>query len=125
LTAFDWLLVYQFVDDHPHWDQVEVVKHFASRREGVLKFSQSVLSRKLNPDAQQKLEAEVAANPAALLRKRIRVVTRPDVDEALHLWQQDMERKGETVSGPMLIEKCKRFEIALGVPEEECLKGQG
>jgi hypothetical protein len=119
LTLFDWMLVLAFVDDHPDWDQTAIVEHFANRREGVLKFLQSALSRKLKPATRRDLEAQVAANPTALSRKRIRVVTRPDVDEALHLWQQDMERKGETVSGPMLIEKRKRFEIALNVPEEE------
>ncbi|KAJ7579447.1 hypothetical protein C8J56DRAFT_1059046 [Mycena floridula] len=50
LTAFDWLLVYRFVDDHPDWDQAEVVEHFASRREDALKFLQSALSRKLSDD---------------------------------------------------------------------------
>ncbi|KAJ7580836.1 hypothetical protein C8J56DRAFT_1057794 [Mycena floridula] len=50
LTAFDWLLVYVFVDDHPDWDQAEVVEHFASRREDALKFLQSALSRKLSDD---------------------------------------------------------------------------
>ncbi|KAJ7580749.1 hypothetical protein C8J56DRAFT_1057696 [Mycena floridula] len=50
LTAFDWLLVYRFVDDHPDWDQAEVVEHFASHREGALKFLQSALPRKPSDD---------------------------------------------------------------------------
>jgi hypothetical protein len=47
------------------------------------------------------------------------VVTRPDVEEALFKWVKHMEEKGEHVSGPMLVTKCKKFEVALGVPENE------
>jgi hypothetical protein len=36
-----------------------------------------------------------------------------------------MEDKGEAVSGPMLQEKCIRFENAFDVPEAECLTGDG
>jgi hypothetical protein len=119
------MTVYKFVDEHPDWDQQDVVDYFASRREGALKFTQSTLSRKLSPKVRADMEARVHSNPNALSSKRPRVVTRPDVDKAISIWQQDMERKGETVSGPMLMEKRQRFEDMFEVPDEERLKGQG
>jgi hypothetical protein len=36
-----------------------------------------------------------------------------------------MEARGEVVTGPMLVEKCKRFETELQVPEEERLTREG
>ncbi|KIJ39132.1 hypothetical protein M422DRAFT_258011 [Sphaerobolus stellatus SS14] len=47
----------------------------------------------------------------------------PDVERALALWVHHMEEKGETVNGPMLAEKCGRFEEAFGVLKEERLTG--
>lgn len=55
----------------------------------------------------------------------MRVVTCPEVDQALRLWQQDMQNKGEVVTGPMLVEKRKRFEELLNVSEEDRLTGVG
>ena len=49
LTLFDWLLVLDFVNSHPDWDQQAIVDHFANRKEGVLNFTQSALSKKLKP----------------------------------------------------------------------------
>jgi hypothetical protein len=40
------------------------------------------------------------------------------------LWVQDMEQRGETVSGPMLREKRRRFEDKFQVPETERLLGE-
>jgi len=61
-----------------------------------------------------------------LSSKRARIVTRPDVERALVLWVRHMlETKKETVSGPMLREKRKRFEDLLGVPDDERLSGEG
>ena len=51
------------------------------------------------------------------------MVTCPDVERALILWVHHMEEKGETVSGPMLLEKRKTFEEMLQVPEDERLRG--
>ena len=53
------------------------------------------------------------------------MVTRPDVERALILWVHHMEEKGETFSGPMLLEKHKTFEEMLQVPEDERLHGGG
>lgn len=103
--------------------QPKVVEFFAERKEGPLIFTQSSLSRKLRDRA--KLEDRVHENPNALSGKRSRVVTRPDVERALVLWFKSMQQKGETVSGPMLVEKRSRFEKEFEVPEEECLKGSG
>ncbi|KAF9219086.1 hypothetical protein BS17DRAFT_811334 [Gyrodon lividus] len=70
------------------------------------------------------MEAHANDNPNALSSKRPRVVTRPDVERALVLWVRDMEQKGETISGPMLREKQKRFEDKFQVPETERLLGE-
>ncbi len=71
------------------------------------------------------MEARVQSNPNALSCKRPRVVTRPDVDHALWLWVQKMERKGEIVNGRMLLAKREVYEKALEVPEDERLPGPG
>ena len=34
-------------------------------------------------------------------------------------------QKGESVTGPMLLMKCEKYEKHLGVPEEEQLKSDG
>ncbi|KAJ7584558.1 hypothetical protein C8J56DRAFT_789658, partial [Mycena floridula] len=123
LTLGDWLEVFKFYDSHPGIKQGNVVKHFATRREGALIFTQSALSKKLS--ARTVLEARVDSNPTALSSKRPRVVTRPDVERALLLWFHGMEDRGETVSGLMLGEKHHRFEKLFDVPEAECLTGTG
>ena len=47
LTLHDWMVVFAFIDDHPDMGQEAVVKHFASKMDGVLIFTQSTLSRKI------------------------------------------------------------------------------
>ena len=46
LTLSDWLVVFQFIDEHPNVSQSQVVLHFKTRREGAFFFTQSTLSRK-------------------------------------------------------------------------------
>ena len=122
LTLADWLLVYAYIDAHPGVSQGNVVEHFQTRHEGALIFNQSTLSRKLRE--RPSMEARANDNPQSLSSKRPRVVTRPDVERALVLWVRDMEQRGETVSGPMLREKRKRFENKFQVPETERLLGE-
>jgi hypothetical protein len=124
LTLSDWMTVYAYVDTLPQLiNQGGVVKYFATRPEGALVFSQPTLSRKLLHRAE--MEARIHSNPNALSSKRPRVVTRPDVDHALWLWVQQMDRKGEVVNSGMLMAKRGAFEEALDVPEDERLPGQG
>jgi hypothetical protein len=122
LTLSDWMTVYSFVDTHSDMPQVEVVWHFKSLESGALIFNQSTLSRKIRE--RSKMEARLNDNPSALSSKRPRVVTRPDVERALILWIRHMESKRETVTGPMLREKRKKFEDEFDVPEEERLPGE-
>jgi hypothetical protein len=123
LTLQDWLTVFAFIDDHPSLGQSAVVAHFKGRAEGALVFTQSTLSRKLK--TRPELEARVGSNPNALSSKRPRVVTCPEVERALVLWMRSMEEKGETVNGPMLLEKRQRFEKSFSIPDEQCLQGDG
>ncbi|KAG2743486.1 hypothetical protein P692DRAFT_201723452 [Suillus brevipes Sb2] len=108
LTLSDCITVYSFVDSHP--------------TSGALNFTQSTLSRKLREHP--KMEAQINDNPNALSLKRPRIVTRPDVECALILWVRHMESRRETVTGPMLREKRKRFEDEFDVPENERLSGE-
>ena len=71
------------------------------------------------------MEACVDSILNALSSKRPHAVTRPDVDHALWLWVQQMDRKGETVNSGMLMAKQEAFEKALEVPEDERLPGPG
>ncbi|KAF8174437.1 hypothetical protein K438DRAFT_1488151, partial [Mycena galopus ATCC 62051] len=119
LTTFDWLNVFAFVDEHPDMSQEDVTKHFRTLATGPLIFSQETLSRNLRKRAE--IEERAKKNPSALSSKRDRVVTRPDVERGLVLWVAQIEGKGETVTGDMLIEKRGRLEDAFGVPEEERL----
>lgn len=123
LTLADWLLVFAYIDKHPHNTQSEIVQHFQTRKEGILTFMQSSLSRNLKK--REELERRPEQFPNALSSKRVRVVTRPDVERALVLWVRHMEEKGEYVTRPMLKEKRGRFEKCLNVPEAECLLGDG
>ena len=123
LTLQDWMMVFSFVDLHPGIDQCTVVKHFATKTEGALIFNQSTLSRKLQTRSQ--LEERVHSNPNALSFKRPRIVTHPDVEKALVLWFQNIENKGETVTGPMFQAKRQMFEEKLNVPKEEHMLGDG
>ena len=118
------MAVYGYVDTLPQpINQGQVVKYFATRPGGALFFTQSTLSRKL----QQRLEMEarVDSNANALSSKQPCIVTNPDVEHALQVWIQQMERKGELVNSGMLIVKMKYFENEMGVPEDERLHGNG
>ena len=44
LTLYDWMTVFAYIDEHPDTSQDKIVKHFATRTEGVLIFDQSTLS---------------------------------------------------------------------------------
>jgi hypothetical protein len=57
--------------------------------------------------------------------KHERVVQQPNIDQALWMWQMQMQAKGKSTTGPMLMEKQARFEAAMQVPKEERLKGLG
>jgi hypothetical protein len=112
LTLRDWMTVFSYIDLHPGIEQGKVVKHFATKADGALIFNQSTLSRKLK--MRSELKDRVHSNPNALSSKQPRIVTRPDVEKALILWFQGMEKKGKTVSGPMLQTKRQVFEERLG-----------
>jgi hypothetical protein len=74
---------------------------------------------------QAELEEHAKSTPTAISSKRAWIVTCLDVECTLILWVRHMEEKKETVSGPMLREKWKRFEEMLPVPEKERLFGEG
>ena len=121
LTLADWMTVYAYIDSHPTSSQMNIVQHFRSLETGALVFNQSTLSRKLQE--RPEMEARANSNPNALSSKKPRIVTRPDVERALVHWVKDMENKHETVSGPMLQEKRRRFEDQFQVPDDERLTG--
>jgi hypothetical protein len=123
LTTFDWITVFAFMDEHLAMSQGQVAEHFKSKKDGALTFTQSSLSRRLKERAV--IEARAVSYPNAMLSKRARIVTRPDVERALVIWINQMEDKGEAVSGPMLREKCIHFKNAFDVPEAERLTGDG
>jgi Tc5 transposase DNA-binding domain len=125
LTLNDWLVVVAYYDTHQPISQEEVIKHFATKEDGALIFAQSSLSRHLSESGCKEDKMRLDSNPTALSAKRTRVVTRPDVEMALVKWVRHMEERGEHVSGPMLIAKCKKFEGALDVPVEERLTSTG
>ncbi|VDB95332.1 unnamed protein product [Peniophora sp. CBMAI 1063] len=125
LTLGDWITVRDFVDANPGMTQPAVVAHFRERAEGKLIFSQSALSRNMNAEGRAALEARRTSTANALSMKRARVVTRPDVEHALWLWQQSMEARGETPNGPMLEAKRARFEQLFDVPQEERMTSNG
>jgi hypothetical protein len=123
LTNHDWITVFHFMDAHPDMSQSSVAKHFSSKKEGRLCFTQATLSRRYAKRTQ--IEDQVAQYANGASAKRQRVVTAPEVEQALILWVRHMESKDETVSGKMLIEKRKIFEDRLGIPEERRLDGPG
>ncbi|KAH9037600.1 hypothetical protein EDB85DRAFT_1888295 [Lactarius pseudohatsudake] len=51
---------------------------------------------------QKELEAYATSFPDAVSTKRERIVTCPDVDQALYLWVKSMEAKNEIVTGCLL-----------------------
>lgn len=124
LTLHDWLTVYQQCDSLPEgWRQSQVVEHFRNRKEDPLIFDQSTLSRKIKQ--RKEIEERVKAYPGALSSRRLRVVTAPQVEQALALWVQQMLSRKATVSVTMLIAKREWFEAKLDVNEEDKLKGNG
>jgi len=125
LTLGDWLHVVEWYDQNQPVSQDATVKHFRNLREGALIFDQASLSRHLTKKGRQKDQERLAATPTALSAKKARIVTRPDVEEALRLWVEHMERRRETVTGAMLVEKRARFEDKLNVPENERLRSGG
>jgi Tc5 transposase DNA-binding domain len=126
LTLNNWLTVVDYHDYHQPISQQEVVSYFANQAEGALIFNQLSLSRHLSKKGRAVDEEKIQANPTALSAKRVRVVTRPDVEKCLVLWGKHMEEaKGEMVTSPMLIAKREKFEKQLNVAEEEQLKGDG
>ena len=77
LTLSDWMTVYAYVDTLPQpINQGAVVKHFATRPERALLFTQPTLSRKLQQRSE--MEARLDSNPNALSSKRPRAVTKPN-----------------------------------------------
>ena len=95
LTLQDWMMVFAYVDAHPNLGQSHIVQHFCTKQDDALLLDQATLSWKLK--------------------------SRAELEWALVLWNKQMEDKWETVTGPMLQEKHKRFEEAFNVPEDECL----
>ncbi|KAL4078014.1 hypothetical protein J3A83DRAFT_4356743 [Scleroderma citrinum] len=114
LTLNDWLTVVAYHDQHQPITQAEVVKHFANKEDGSLIFDQSTLSHHLSEKGHQEDTRQLESNPTALSSKWIQAVTCPDVEKALFKWVMHIEEKGE-----------QKFEITLGVPEEERLKSMG
>ncbi|KAG2127741.1 hypothetical protein BD769DRAFT_1574924, partial [Suillus cothurnatus] len=123
LTLNDWMMVFAYIDEHPYLPQDRIVQHFKTRKEGVLKFTQATLSQKLKD--RMHLEQRIESYPSALSSKQPRIVTRPDVEEALVEWITSMEQKGESYTGAMFREKRRKLEEKLGVPETEQLIGDG
>ncbi|KAJ6549491.1 hypothetical protein B0H10DRAFT_1850863 [Mycena sp. CBHHK59/15] len=123
LMLNDWMNVFAFIDTHLGLSQQNVTHHFKILATGPLIFFQQTLSRNLQKRGE--LEACISSNPSALSSKHECVVTRPDVKRGLVPWVSQIERKGETVTGDMLIEKCSWLEKEFGVPEEERLTGHG
>ncbi|KAE9401746.1 hypothetical protein BT96DRAFT_991903 [Gymnopus androsaceus JB14] len=77
----------------------------------------------IETNEQNKLQVRAVSNPNALSEKQQHIVTRLDVDEALNSWQQDMNCKGELVTGPMLVEKRAWLEVLFDVPIKERTEG--
>ena len=125
LTLHDWLRVVNWFDENQPISQEAAVQHFATLRDEALIFNQASLSRHLSKKGRQQDQAKLTSTPTSLSSKRIHVVTRPDVEQALRLWVEHMESKRETVSQPMLIEKRARFEDMLNVPEPQRLRSGG
>lgn len=121
LTNRDWLEIYAFIDAHPDMSQTDIVAHFGTKKDRALLFTQSTLSRKLKE--RPAVEARAKTTPNALSMKRERLVTQPAVESALVKWCRSMEERGESYTGPMLVEKQKRFENLLDIPLEERLRG--
>ena len=46
LTLHDWMVIFAFMDKHPHISQGDVVKHFASKKDGALVFNVAELVKR-------------------------------------------------------------------------------
>ena len=104
LTLSDWMTVYAYVDTLPQpFNQGDVVKHFATRPERALLFTQPTLSRKLQHRSE--MEARLASNPNALSSKRPRTVTKPDADRASRLWVPSNSCKVATIPRDSKVEE--------------------
>lgn len=125
LTLHDWLQVVDWYDHHQPISQAETVKYLKNLHDDALLFNQGTLSCHLIKKGHELDQAKLASTPTALSPKHAQIVTWPDVEEALQLWVQHMEKKWETVTGAMLVEKCAQFEDALNVPEQERLWSEG
>src|SRR5215510_3367577 len=66
LTLHDWTTVFAFVDEHPDLSQDDIVRHFASKKDGALIFTQSTLSRNLKPEKRKELESRITSYLHAL-----------------------------------------------------------
>jgi Tc5 transposase DNA-binding domain len=117
------MTIFAYMDKHPLMSQGNIARHFRSKQDGALIFTQSTLSQKVK--AHPELEKRAASYPNALSSKRPWVVTCPDVERALVLWVHHMEERGEVVNGPMLWEKHTKFKEQFDVPETERLLGDG
>ena len=124
LTLHDWLQVVDWYDHQPI-SQAETVKYFKNFHDDALLFIQGSFSCHLTKKGCELDQAKLASTPTELSSKHAQIVTWPDVEEALQLWVQHMEKKWETVTGAMLVEKCAQFEDALNVPEQERLQSEG
>ncbi|KAF9225654.1 hypothetical protein BS17DRAFT_794587 [Gyrodon lividus] len=100
LTLHDWLTVVLYHDEHQPVSQATVIKHFTTKKKD---------KKGCNEDKNW-----LESTPTALSSKRLHMVTRPDVED-----------KGKHVTGPMLIMKREKFELALDVPEKERLTSVG
>ena len=102
--------------------QEATVNHFKHLCDNALVFNQGTLSCHLTQKGHEQDNAKSVATPTALSSKRVRIITRLDVEEALWLWVQHMESKWETISQAILVEKRAQFEDMLEVPESERLQ---
>lgn len=126
LTLNDWLMVVAYFDTHQPISQDAVVAHFANLEEGALIFTQASLSRHLSKAGHEADIAKLQLHPGALDSKRVRSVTRPDVEQCLVFFVKHWEDfRGRPVSGPILMAKRRFFEERLNVPEEERMKSTG
>ena len=125
LTLYDWLCVVDWFNKNQPISQAATVKHFKTLHDDALVFNQGSISHHLTEKGHEQDQAKLTATPSALSSKHIHIVTRPDVEEALWLWVEHMERKQETVSQPMLIEEGAQFEDMLNILESQRLCSSG
>ena len=71
----------------------------------------------------QKIKEAFEQNRLVDTRKKIRSATYSDIDEAMEKWYTQVRAKGLPVSGPLLIEKPKRFAELLKVDDFKASQG--